>query len=120
MWEKRSNNKNNLDQVLPHLKKISEAPDLSKLEAIAEARKISIEAVLESERAKSYKALDGRDGSIWIVTNPAAWKIFYSGGLTFKERPLPERYDSFRHENPDLDLVRSEAEKPKNIQRAIF
>lgn len=119
MWGRnRASKSNNLDSVLTHLKKISEAPDLTKLEAIADARKIPLEDVLEEERKKKYKAIDARDNSIFIVTNPAAWRVFFRGSELWRERPLPERYEPLRHERVEEEP--QFATTPKSTQKAIF
>lgn len=78
-----------LDTVYPEYRKISEAPTLADLEDESEIYARDLDYLIQKERDTLYKSQD-KWGNIWLIQNPAVWKLIEVKGKLFKYRPKPQ------------------------------
>ena len=74
-----------LEDILPEYKSVSEAPTLVELLQWADKKGVDVETVINAERRKKYKGVDGQD-MVWLVRNPSVWE--WKGDSYI--RPAPE------------------------------
>lgn len=74
-----------LGDILPEYRSVSETPTLAELLQWADKKGVEVETVINAERRKKYKAIDGQ-GMVWLVRNPSVWELKDSSYL----RPAPE------------------------------
>lgn len=74
-----------LENILPDYESIVKAPNMATLEARAKEKCVEVEALIEAERRKKYKAYDTYTGGVYLISNPAAWA--YDGQNYVRPKP---------------------------------